>query len=389
MSDVFADITEILKTDYEPTMEKAISEQNFVLSQIKKNSGVRMNSAKSFEVKVLAYGANSYFYDPDTDSDLSSHAQTYDTMSSSLKALANDAFFKDIDLQVKGAGAAVDLAIDTKNALVAAAARALNRCLVATTKGQLALVNGTSGAATDIAFDNAVVDAFKPGQLITIDTDECTVSTVNSETEITVTPSVTVADNDVIYNRGYANEADGLANLIVNSGTIQGVTKATNYWAHSFIDSDAETINTADLLANMLKVNRYGKGVSYSLMGESLWSKIGADLTALKLVNLTSGQGMIDLPGGWSGLKFAAGAKAVPLMAEPDMVYGSSGEIYNVTNDAVTLASFNNGGKFLQGSNGVLDRVSKRPKWEITLLDYVNFAVKNFKGVGALKSKTI
>lgn len=388
MADVFTDITELLKTEYVDTGKLGlhISEKTVVLDLIKRNSGVTNMSQKSFEVDCDAYGANAYWFDPDTDSDLSSHAPTFDSMTVSVKSLAVNSFVKDIDLQVKKAGATADIAIKLKNHLVLAMARAMNVSAVADTKGKIARANGANAAAV-VTFDEAVPDAFKPGQLITIGSNDATVSTVDSETQITLTTTVSVTDNDIIYDRSAStNAADGLGNLIANTGTIQGVNKATNYWAHSFIDSTSEAIDTADLLKIALKVNRYGTGAKVILTGEDLWRKIGADLTSLKQVNLASAQSYIDLPGGWSGLRFAAGAQAMPIIQEADMVYGTNGKVYVITPEALTLGSL--GERFLPGSNGFFDRVNKRPKWEITMVNYANFAVKNFKAVGLLSNKT-
>jgi len=386
MTDYFADITEILQTEYIPKMEMHISKKTVVLDMIKRNSGVHSMNQKSFEVDCDAYGANAYAFDPDTDADLSSHAQTFDSMTVSVKAVASDQFVKDIDLAVKKAGATADLAVKIKEHMALGMARLLNRCAVADTKGQVALLNGAMTGGTTVTVNQSVPDAFKPNQLLTIGTTTCAVTTVNSETEIVVDTAITESDNAVVYNRGYASEPDGLGTLIANTGTIQAVAKATNYWSHSFIDSDSEELDTADLVKITLKVNRYGSGAQMILCGEDLWRKVGGDLTALKQVNLASAQSYIDLPGGWSGLRFAAGSKAMPLMQEADMTYGSSGKMYVITPDALTMGSL--GERFLPGSNGLFNRIDKRPKWEISMVNYCNFAIKNFKAIGLLSDKT-
>lgn len=386
MADIFADITEILQTEYVPKMEMHVSNKTVVLEMIKRNSGVYNMNQKSFEVDCDAYGANAYWFDPDTDGDLNSHAPVFDSMTVNVKSVAVDTFVKDIDLQVKKAGVTADLAVKLKNHMTLGMARALNVSAVADTKGKIARANGANAGAV-VTFDEAVPDAFKPNQLITIGSNDATVSTVDSETQITLTATVSVADNDIIYDRSASsNAADGLGNLIINSGTVQGVAKGTNFWAHSFIDSTSEVLDTADLVKIALKVNRYGSGAEFVLCGEDLWRKIGADLTGLKQVNLSSAQSYIDLPGGWSGLRFAAGSKAMPIIQEADMVYGSSGKVYVITPDALTLGAL--GERFLPGSNGFFNRVDKRPKWEITMVNYCNFAVKNFKAVGLLSNKT-
>lgn len=386
MADVFTDITEILKTDYEPRMADAISKKTVALDTIKRDSGIRQLSQKAFEIDADAYGLRGYSFDPDTDADLTSGAPTFDSMTISAKAIAITTFLKDIDLKVKKAGAAADLAVKVKNHIVNGMARTLNQQLCANNKGALCRLNGSPSSST-VTVDEPGTEHLYPGQTVYVGSSSYTVSTVNSETSVTFTASLSgESDDALVYSSSGAssNDMDGFAQLIVNTGTVQGVAKDTNFWSHSWIDSDAETIDTADLLKVILKANRFGPGVAYCLMGEDLWRKVGADLTALKQVVVGKGD-WIDLPGGWSGLKFAAGNKAVPLMAESDMVY-QAGEVYAITPEAMGLGVLDE--NFLPGSNGLFNKIDKRPKWEISRVLYGNFFVRNFKAIGALKSKT-
>ena len=118
----------------------------------------------------------------------------------------------------------------------------LNRMLNGAGDEILTLVNGTSGAATVITVDSTRF--LNDGDLLKIGTDDVTVVTVDSDTQITITPSTTVADNDTIKRRigtSTVDEPNGIALMIDDAGTVGGLARSSNNWLNSKVIDNSGT----------------------------------------------------------------------------------------------------------------------------------------------------
>jgi hypothetical protein len=95
----------------------------------------------------------------------------------------------------------------------------------------LTRINGAATSATQTVDSTRFLNA---GDTILIDTDQVTVQSVDSDTQITLTGSITTADNDAIKRRIGASavvEPDGIQNAIDSDNVFGGITRsAALYW---------------------------------------------------------------------------------------------------------------------------------------------------------------
>lgn len=129
------------------------------------------------------------------------------------------AFARALDREMKG------LVRDVKNDL--------NRIFNGRGDEVLTQVNGTTGSQTVITVDSTRF--LNDGDLIKIDTDDATIATVDSDTQITLSAAVTVADNDNIKRRigtSTVDEPNGIDLIIDDTGSVGGVdaTSANAWW---------------------------------------------------------------------------------------------------------------------------------------------------------------
>lgn len=144
-------------------------------------------------------------------------------------------------------------------------------------------VNATTGSQTVIAVDSTRF--LGEGDTIKIDTDDATISTVDSDTQITLTAAVTVADNDAIKRRiGTATtvEPDGIQNVFDDDNTFGGINRATAlYWQPKLIKNGGVnrdvTLPLMDQLTREVEVrtnempdNFYGLQVLRDIYGQLL-----------------------------------------------------------------------------------------------------------------------
>lgn len=113
--------------------------------------------------------------------------------------------------------------------------------------------------------------------------DAVTVVNVLSNTQFTVSSSITVVDGDVIvkagvYSNSAYNEMAGVRNLLDNASspydtTFQGITRATSGWVNGFVrKGSAETLTIARITEYYLQARKYGKP-NLILMGSKLYAK--------------------------------------------------------------------------------------------------------------------
>ena len=131
----------------------------------------------------------------------------------------------------------------------------VNRILNGAGDEELTKVNGTTGSQTVITVDSTRF--LNDGDLIKIDTDDATIATVDSDTQITLSSAVTVADNDVIKRRigsSAVDEPDGIQNVIADDGTFGGLARSTrNWWKAKVIDAGTDAPLTLALMDQLVR----------------------------------------------------------------------------------------------------------------------------------------
>ncbi len=142
----------------------------------------------------------------------------------------------------------------------------INRQLFTGSTGQIAII--TSGATSATQAVSSTQYMFE-GMLLDIDNDAgVTILTVDSETQITLTGSITTVTNDVIRRAGVASgqELQGLGEIVSNTGTIQGINP-TNFawWKANVIGSDASpaSLNEIDMEKAVDQAEEKGGKIDY------------------------------------------------------------------------------------------------------------------------------
>lgn len=115
-----------------------------------------------------------------------------------------------------------------------------------------------NGAATSAVQTVDSTRFLGEGDTIQIATDDVTISTVDSDTQITLTGSITTADNDTIKRRigtSLVVEPDGIQNVFSDTNTFGGINRATAlYWQAKLIKNAA--VNRDLTLALMDQLTR-------------------------------------------------------------------------------------------------------------------------------------
>ena len=124
----------------------------------------------------------------------------------------------------------------------------INRQLFTGSTGQIALIS--SGATSAVQAVTSTQYMFE-GMVIDIDTDlNCVILSVDSETQITLTASITTVTNDIIRRAGVTSgvELQGLGEIISNSGTIQNLAPGTYpWWKANVIGADASPLQLSEI----------------------------------------------------------------------------------------------------------------------------------------------
>jgi hypothetical protein len=174
--------------------------------------------------------------------------------------------------------------------------------------------------------------------------EEVTVSAVTGETTFTSEDAETCADNDLIvradvYDSGGSVYTDltSMKSLVNNTGTVQGVNKATNAWFQSKVTSvgGALALSHVDNLA--IATRRYSKNPEASfLVGNSTqWRRYGALLTTTKQLDNNTFSG--NLAGGLTGLKVYTPDGSLPFFIDDDV---EDGVIYLIDPNGYKWFSF-------------------------------------------------
>jgi hypothetical protein len=215
-----------------------------------------------------------------------------------------------------------------------------------------------------------------------------TILTVDSDTQITLTASVTVWAASWDNNRGgtnadtwyvrlsgeYGNAAMGLMGLIDDGTivptltTIQNKTRSTTPYMKSYVSDKANASTIIKDFRDMYSaVTKYNKNVKYFLVSEDVYAKYTDSITITNQSNPWNAQYLSKLWTGHTGLAFAYGSSPVPIIMDSLLPYGFA---YLVDSDQLFCADLF---KDAYVEDGVMTRVTGTTNYETARAAYYNF----------------
>lgn len=219
----------------------------------------------------------------------------------------------------------------------------------------LCIVNGAVSADTTVVVDNGGTSEnpstkdLHQGDLLTIGTAaeilagtgvDCEVASVTDNVTFETTANVTLADNDIVVRRSVYDstnsvfkELHGLDSLIANTGTVQGVNKATNQWFQSQITAVGGDLTVNKILLNIAACRRYSKNPQNLILVGNTYQflRYSGLLTSTKSYDADKFAG--NLAGGIQGLTVYSPDGALPFFLDDDV---PDGQIYVIDPDGYT-----------------------------------------------------
>lgn len=229
--------------------------------------------------------------------------------------------------------------------------RELNRQMVGRGSGILGYVNGAVSSSnvftvqTETTATNEVAPTqyLQPGDVLLIGTSgqitanpttaqTVTVSSVDSSVQFTSTTTETVSDNDVIvradvYDTGGSvyNEITSLSALINNTGTVQNINKASNYWFQSYVIGSVGALALADIDDAVSNVRQFSPDPTalFFMGNRTQWRRYAALLQAnRRFTNNAKSDFGGQLVGGVMGLSIFTPDGEIPFCQDDDVPDG-------------------------------------------------------------------
>lgn len=371
-------ISDILKKVIAPTIQNVLFKETILLDQIKKNSGVTP-MGKDFYVSIRI-GQHSGIYQIAENGTVRKGQAKYDQAKIACKYAFGSFELTDqaIEASNNNTKALANILTENSIGLKEDLAKDLNRVFHGYGNGQLCLVNATTGLQTTIAVDTPGTDYLAEGMVIDINGEEVTIVTVDSDTQITITPAATVADNEVITKADDA-EMMGLVGIIDDQSYVdsfEDITRSAVPAWNAYCDDTVEVLTESALTMALFKSQKYGKP-KFALTGLTLFNKYGNLLTSMKrTADLKE-----VLSGGWKGLEIQPG---IGLLLDHD-TWG--GFIHIIDPKSLTIGQMTDV-SWLDRGAGILQKVTGKANWEGTLRFYGNLACKNVRANARLSGKT-
>ena len=152
-----------------------------------------------------------------------------------------------------------------------ALARDCARQLWGSSTGQIALANGAGTSSTTLTLDTPGTLYMTPGMDLDVSSSltDATISTVDSDTQVTLSSAITWSDNDPIYVRGNKDiDAYGFQDIFydgtnslwgtgsVAETTVYGLTRSTNTWTYPHITASVGNSITINFQKAMAKAKQ-------------------------------------------------------------------------------------------------------------------------------------
>ena len=217
----------------------------------------------------------------------------------------------------------------------------VNRMLTGNANAVLCYVNGAVNAATTVTVqtNTSGTDEVDPTQHLNVGdqlvvgtsaeiiagtAESAEVSSITSGTVFETTANETFVDNDIIIREdaydltGAAyTELTGLAALVTNTGTVQNIDKAANFWFQSAVQSGIGALALSDIDATIMKVRRYAIDPSslFLACNSVQWRRLAALYTTTRNIFDVEKWGG-NLVGGVTGLVHYAPDGQYPVFIE-------------------------------------------------------------------------
>lgn len=279
--------------------------------------------------------------------------------------------------------------------------KSLNRQLYWNWEWVLTLINGAGVSTATQTVDST--RHLRVGQTLLVGTkaeieawtaDSVTVSTINSSTSVTFTAAITTADNDRVVTDGVWDgsayqELDWLTNLVSNEtesagSSFQGITRATNDWVNSYVDSTSAVLTEAQIIDLVTNISEFGD-VDLIITTTTLRNKYSSLLSAQKRYLNT-----MDLKGWFKGLEVSVGEQPIPMVADYDC---PAWNLFALDTSTWSLAELNPLEYLKDGSWAILTNVydtngARIPAFQATMKFYWNLVCTNPRSNWKLTNKT-
>lgn len=368
MSATLTTIDAILKEKYLPTVREAMTQGRVLMEKVQRNSEeydgkkvvIAINKARNAGLGAAAEDgtlptAGKQGYEDATYTLKYVYGRGQITgQAMELSRTNAGAFAKALEREMKG------LTRDFKNDI--------NRIFNGAGDEVLTRINGAATSATQTVDSTRFLNE---GDTVQIATDDVTIQSVDSETQITLTGSITTADNDTIKRRigsTLVDEPDGIALAIDDAGTVGGLARSTRFWWQSKELGNSGT-NRPLSLALMDQLNREVEKRKNDLP-DAFYSKpelrdvYGALLQAdARYVNTTSADGQ----------KKSLSHKDVPFLtdfhAADNTIFAPSWETQTVFESGPV--------SWMDDDGAILNRVPNKDAYEFTLKYYCQYGTDN------------
>lgn len=397
-----AQVAEILKKVILPRIQKLIFTKTILLDKIPRdNAGVTFSNDKIYITGDTSGHSGTAFTGATGGIRIGKSKQSQMVSSAKYGYGGHIIWDSTLEITKNTAGSLVEYSKKLGMDLELAMRRSLNRQLYGNGQGVLTTV--TSGASSTATHTLATTRFLQEGGLYLVGTkseieagtaDAVTVQSINSTTSVTFTSSITTATSDRVVIQGIWDgsayqEIDGLDSLISNNtenagSTVQGIARATNVWANSYVDSSSAQLLESHLVDAITSAYEFGNP-QFIVTTPTLKNRYGAILQGIRRI-----VDKVDLGGGYSGLEVSAGAQPVGLISDFDC---PAGNLFVIDPDAWSLAQLAPLG-FLQSANGgVMEAVydadgNRLPAYQTALKFYGNLVNLNLRANAKITNKT-
>lgn len=242
----------------------------------------------------------------------------------------------------------------------------INRIMESDATGQLALANGAGVGTVTLIVDNPGTNFMMEDQIIVIGAAPAVkIATVDSDTQVTLAAARSWSDNDVIIKEGAA-ETNGLGNLVLNTGTVGGVSATGNLWWQSYLKDAAAVSITLALIQDITTgvEKRTNKKPDFYVSDFAQRDKVAALLVAIQqIVNST------ELKGGFTTMT----VNGLPWIADKD---ATAQKVRALTKKHFNRFQNTEMG-WMDGDGNTLSRVTDKDAYEATYKLYWAFGVDN------------
>lgn len=388
-------ISSILQKVIHPVLQRLMAKKCIFLDKVKRNVRTTISNDNVYISAAHAYHSGFYAVAEGTQPKVG--RGSYIQMLAALKFIFMTYGFTDqaLTLAAKQGKEAIAGTFDAEfETGMVTAKKHMNRILHGDATGKLCLANGAGVTTTALVVDGCPsvgggtnhTKYLAAGQHINIGTAEAEISTVDSDTGVTLVAAKSWSDNDVIT---LLNDAEpmGLAGHIDdgdNVSTYQNLARATYPILKAQVDDTAEALTEADMIAVVVNALEYGDGPDAGLCNKDLWQKFGALLLSMK-----RSVDMKDLIGGWKGLSLNVGSKEIPIICDYDTW---DGYVQFPRFAGFTIAEATDMFEWMAGYDGKGDVLRRSPDgrtdWEGTQKWYMQFCGLQVNDMARLKGKT-